>query len=336
MSEKHCVKYPRFKKEMKARKDRYSFHSNTAGQDISCQLMEKAVHCLKCKDYPKAERYLAKILRSNPGDISSISKIIKCFSRMNLIYSAEKKYHSALNMGVESIFIHNSMMDAYAKAGLLEKAEEIYCNKLGKHPNVVSHTIMITAYAKAGLLEKAEEIYHYKIGKHATSVSRKAMAYAYYTCGRYQDALNFLKSLPARSRDSLSITLVQLDILRKMGKREDALNELNAILQGMAVDYSNPLYVRARTIQAYCQNSSGAKEAAYQNLLDLYLNVSPYFKNYPRILCGLVFAYEGGALPNVVRLKIKESLINLPNTISFSKGLKADVERALHLLNQKI
>ena len=428
MAMKPLQNYPYSKKQTPANSH---FQSHTNGQDNAKMLMAKATDCFKRKDYKNAVKYLDEILSSNPRNQFAISKIIQCFSRMNRIDYAEEEYRDALELGVADLFIHNAMLDAYAKAGRIKEAENIYYNKLGDKADVVSHSAMLDAYAKAGRIEEAENIYYNKLGDKANVVSHSAMldayakagrieeaesvyiqlgsqadivshnamldayakagrikeaeniyynklgdkadvvshnamldayakagmldkakviykylcssiqadivthcimAYAYYGCCRYQEALDFIALLPAEVGVLPTMELVRLDVMRKMGKREEVLNELGALLPSMPVNYSNPEYILARTIHAYCQNDSGDKKNAYLNFRELYLKVAPVCEHYPRILCGLVFASRNGEFSRVDADKLRTRFLALLKANNFNKGMKEDMEGAFHLL----
>ncbi len=296
-------------------------------------LMAKATGCFKRKDYATAVEYLDTILVSDPKNQFAISKIIQCFSRMRRIDYAEEEYRGALKHGVANIFIHNSMLDAYAKAGKLKEAENIYYNKLGDKANTVSHNSMLDAYAKAGKLKEAESVY-IQLGSQANTVSHRAMAYGYYNNSRYDEALDFIETLPVDARDSLPLQLVRFDVLRKMGRRDEALVGLNALLLRLPVDYSNADYVLARTLRAYVLKDTGQSDLAHASFRQLYSSVSSQSEHYARIICGLVFSSDTRSLSSSEQTEIQSYLKNLLESNNLNEGLKFDTVTALRKLGK--
>ena len=263
-------------------------------------LMAKATGCFKRKDYATAVEYLDTILVSDPKNQFAISKIIQCFSRMRRIDYAEEEYRGALKHGVANIFIHNSMLDAYAKAGKLKEAESVYI-QLGSQANTVSH---------------------------------RAMAYGYYNNSRYDEALDFIETLPVDARDSLPLQLVRFDVLRKMGRRDEALVGLNALLLRLPVDYSNADYVLARTLRAYVLKDTGQSDLAHASFRQLYSSVSSQSEHYARIICGLVFSSDTRSLSSSEQTEIQSYLKNLLESNNLNEGLKFDTVTALRKLGK--
>jgi pentatricopeptide repeat protein len=115
----------------------------------------------KCGRLKKAKDMLKSMRRSEvKPNVMIYTSIIKAFSKD--LGNVEAFYQMMIEDGVRpDVVIYNSMIDVYSKAGMAEKAVEMFASLKNDQimANVKTYTTMINLYGKMGMVDQATGMY---------------------------------------------------------------------------------------------------------------------------------------------------------------------------------
>ncbi len=265
-------------------------------------IMNEPKGAFKKGEYETALASVDKILKKNPNDIFAISFKIKILGSMGRVEEARKIFDEAVREGIVDVVTYNSMIDAYGKKGLVEEAREIFNKAVEKRiVDVVTYTSMMDIYYKSKFYDEIEKL---------------------------------LQAAPENIRNSPLIFLMKQDAMRKQGKRDDVIKNIEQFLKEnyRTQNYGDDVYVLAKVILAYSLKDSRRGDEAVEIFEELKRNTPISNKSYIRILCGYVFAKNGD-----IEEEEKNRIVKLL-TIALieGNGNEADIQNALDILNKRV
>ncbi|KAJ4748766.1 Pentatricopeptide repeat (PPR) superfamily protein [Rhynchospora pubera] len=129
-------------------------------------------------------------------DTSTFCSVLKACSSLALISLAEQLHSCILRSGyLSSVFAGSSLVDTYAKCGLLEDAKKMFDEMTEK--NIFSWNALVCAYAQNGKGKKAIEMFERMVtlGLKPDSVSLLSVLNACSHSGLVEEGLNYFDSM---------------------------------------------------------------------------------------------------------------------------------------------
>ncbi|MFA6035800.1 MAG: hypothetical protein WC759_02480 [Candidatus Micrarchaeia archaeon] len=194
-------------------------------------------------------------------------------------------------------------------SGVLKLAEEAFETMREKGiANLHNCNAMMHFYSRAGMPDMAREIFNeIEATMHIDVVSHTTMVHAYYRAGRTRDALAFIRRSEEGIRKSEEISLLEIEVLRKLKLYGKAIRKINAFVKRVPV--SEERRDLARAIKPYCLKEMGKVGKAEANFRQLVDELPFDGDAWLRAACGLVFCNGVSAeeAPHM-RREIKEAV----------------------------
>ncbi|MEM2948729.1 MAG: pentatricopeptide repeat-containing protein, partial [Candidatus Anstonellales archaeon] len=243
-------------------------------------------------------------------------------------------FDEAVKKRIANVVTYNTMIDAYGKRGMVEKAREVFEEAVKKRiADVVTYTAMIDAYGKNGRVEEAREVFEEAVEKRiADVVTYTTICSLYYSLNRFKDVEDVVSKAQHYIKTNPTIFLIKMEALRKQKeKRWAVVQEISKFLETYPFKvYTDETYVLANTIMAYALKDMERREEAKKLFENLMENVPLSSIHYPRILCGYVFSTEVSEIDE----NTKKRIITLLEIASreTNGNLLNDINDALSLL----
>ncbi|MEM2909125.1 MAG: hypothetical protein QW171_03110, partial [Candidatus Bilamarchaeaceae archaeon] len=255
------------------------------------------------------------------------------YGKSGMIKEAEGVFDEAKKKKIADIITYSSMIDAYGKSGMIEEAREVFDEAKDKNmADIITYSSMIDAYGKSGMIEEAREVFDEAKDKNmANVVTYTVICSHYYSENKFEKVTEILNGAPKKIKEAPEMFLMEMEALRKQGRREEVIGSLSKFLKEYPTKaYGDERYVQAVVIRAYAQKDSEEKEEAKHAFEDLRKRVPITSIHYPRILCGYVFSHKP------YEIKDKERVITLLKMYHRESdgNLRNDIQDALRLLER--
>lgn len=318
-----------------------------------------------------AEAVFKRAVELEIADAHIYSAMITAFCRAGKVSEAESLRDGAKKAGLDEGYIHCSKIDAYGRLRMPAKAREIFDVVKETHGDTALYTSMIKVhimngelpvaslllteavnrgfcdpdlfhsvmkgYGYAGQSQAAREVCGIALAKQKASVATcSIMAEIYYAEGAFGKIVDFVDSLPRELRKVPLLQLRAADALRKMGRYDDAIRAADCILKKSRI--SPDKREHAALILGYSLMHSGKAEEAFNLFTKLSMTVPDNSVHYPRIMCGIVFAwqqldYDAHMRPeDIDRVLSKLRHLQAHGT---GNGIRHDVCQAISILEER-
>ncbi|KAJ3708836.1 hypothetical protein LUZ61_012541 [Rhynchospora tenuis] len=165
-------------------------------------------------------------------DTSTFCIVLKACSSLALISLGEQLHSCILRSGyLSSVFAGSSLVDTYAKCGLLEYAKKMFDEMIEK--NIVSWNALICAYAQNGKGKKAIEMFERMVtlGLKPESVSFLSVLNACSHSGLVEEGLNYFNSMTSiynitPRKDHYACIIYMLGRVGRFDKVEQLLDQI--------------------------------------------------------------------------------------------------------------
>jgi pentatricopeptide repeat protein len=218
---------------------------------------------------------------------------------------AVKTIRTAMREHPDNPYLRNVLIKAYGKwgaQGRLEMAENEYnLAVIDGAADICTHNTMMGIYVKKGMLKQAKRMFDYVMELDiADVVSYKTMADAYYDAAYNQKALALITHAPPHVRGHPDVKLIELEIHRKLGNYEEALQGVMEVLW----DEQVPVLRRqqAEIIRAYCWKEMGMAAEAGAEFRRIEAGLHPESIHCARVVSGRVLTgdYDSREVPRLI------------------------------------
>lgn len=201
---------------------------------------------------------------------------------------AREIFDFACGSGLVNVLMCSILIDRYSRLSRHNLALEIYgaAEKAGVEDLELGMK-MLHCYLVNERPNEARQFFQ----DHFDLLSGEENAYkfvtgAFYDKSRFEDALDFLDSLPEESREMHYVVLRRAEVLRKLRRYDEAIEVSKEALKTKELDMRKTDL--ALTIIAYSLKEIGKLDEAFLQFDELVRSVPPRKPRYARILAGVV------------------------------------------------
>ncbi|KAJ4774918.1 Pentatricopeptide repeat-containing protein [Rhynchospora pubera] len=170
-------------------------------------------------------------------DPSFLTTVLGSLAKKRLADEAQSIFDSFKSVISPDVFLYSALINAWCRAGRLDRAEEIFSemNQAGIVPNVYTYTCIIDAMYRAGQIPRAQELFCQMInsGCSPNTATYNAIMRAHVKAGRTEQVLQVHNDMKRFGCEPDIITynfLIETQCSKSQGNLDAALKVLNQMV----------------------------------------------------------------------------------------------------------